>query len=290
MPSLSILIVHYKVYEQLSACLASLVSDPIGREAEVVVVDHHADEARLRAAVAAHPRTLAVPRADNRGFAAGMNEAAARASGDLLLLINPDARVQPQAIARLIDYLDAHPDVVAVGPKVLWPDGSMQVTGRRFPNALTGLFGRTTALTKLWPNNPLSRQQLAGHGDLTAATDVDWITGTCLLIRAAAFRAVDGFDEGYFLYWEDADLCYRLRARGGRVVFVPDAVVVHAEAQSSAHARARSLIAFHRSALRYYRTHQQGPARLVTVPLAAAALGARLVVKLVPLAWRHTRS
>lgn len=284
--SVSVLVVNYKLYDQLAACLASLAADDDGRRAEVIVVDHESDESRLRAAASHHPHVITVARQDNRGFAAGINEAAGRASGDLLLLINPDAVVMPHAIRRMADQLAARADVAAVGPKVLWPDRSLQATGRRFPTALTGLFGRTTALTRLWPNNPVSRWQLPAI-DLTAPAEVDWVTGTCVMIRAQAFRDVGGFDEGYFLYWEDADLCQRLRARGSRVMFLPDAVVVHAAAQSSEHARVRSLVAFHRSALRYYRKYQRGPSRIVTVPFAAVALAARLLVKTGAALWRR---
>jgi GT2 family glycosyltransferase len=282
----TVLIVNYKVYDELAGCLEALAADPDGLHAEVVVVDHDTDEARLRATLRHHPRAVGVARHDNRGFAAGINEAAARAATDLLLILNPDTRLRPGALRAMIDYLERHAEVVAVGPKVVSTDSSVQHTGRSFPTALTGLFGRTTMLTRLWPDNPVSRRNLTS-ATVDDASEVDWVAGTCVLIRAAAFRAVGGFDERYFLYWEDADLCYRLRERGGRIAYLPSAVVEHALGQSSARARARSLVAFHRSALRYYRKHHRGPTRVVALPLAAAALGARLAFKLTALAWRR---
>ncbi len=283
---LTVLIVNYKVYDALGACLDALAADRDGARADVIVVDHETDESQLAKVMRRHPQAFAIPRRANRGFAAGINEAAARAQTDLLLLLNPDTRVTPGAIEDLVRYLASHPDVVAVGPKVVSPDGSLQATGRQFPRALTGLFGRTTLLTRLWPANPISRQNLVS-ADAEAPIDVDWVAGTCVMIRTQAFRAVGGFDERFFLYWEDADLCQRLRARGGRVVFVPSAVVEHAAAQSSDRARVRSLVAFHRSALRYYGKYYRGPGRMIALPFAAVALTARLCVKVTAALWRR---
>jgi N-acetylglucosaminyl-diphospho-decaprenol L-rhamnosyltransferase len=283
---ISVLIVNYKVYDELAGCLDALAADPDGAAADVLIVDYESDESRLASVLKHHPRAVGIPRRDNRGFAAGINEAARRASTDLLLMLNPDTRLQPGALAILRDRLLADPQVVAVGPRVVSPDSSIQATGRAFPTALTGLFGRTTLLTKVWPDNPLSRKNLPSAA-VDEDIEVDWLAGTCVLVRADAFREIGGFDEGFFLYWEDADLCLRLRERGGRIRYIPSAVVVHALGQSSARARARSLIAFHRSALRYYRKHHRGPTRVVAIPFAAAALAARLALKLTALAWRR---
>jgi GT2 family glycosyltransferase len=285
----TVLIVNYKVYDELAGCLDALAADPDGANADVVIVDYESDESPLTATLARHPRAIGIPRRDNRGFAAGVNEAARRASTDLVLLLNPDTRIQPGAIRVLTDFLPAHPDVVAVGPKVISPDSTLQATGRTFPTALTGLFGRTSLLTRMFPGNVLSRKNLPS-ADVDEVIEVDWVAGTCMLLRLNAFREVAGFDEGFFLYWEDADLCRRLRARGGRIMYVPAAVVVHEVGSSSDRARARSLVAFHRSALRYYVKHHRGPTRVVALPFAATALGAHLLFKLMRLAWVRVAS
>src|SRR5262245_61570674 len=184
-------------------------------------------------------------------------------------------------------YLDAPSDVVAVGPKVVFPDGRLQPTGRRFPTALTGLFGRQSFLTRIWPGNPISRRDLPSQDASTDPIEVDWITGTCLLIRTRAFREVHGFDERYFLYWEDADLCQRLRKGGGRIVFVPSTVVVHAAARSSDRALVRSIVAFHRNALRYYATYQRGALGPILVAGAGVALFFRMMMRFAALPFRR---
>jgi GT2 family glycosyltransferase len=286
--SLTVLIVNYKVYGELRACLAALAADVVGAEAHVVVVDYESDRTALAEAMTAHPKAIAIPRDDNRGFAAGMNEAAARAQSEYLLLLNPDCRVTAGALETLGNYLELHRDVAAVGPRVISPDGSLQATGRRFPTAFTGLFGRASFFTRAFPSNPMSRRNLPS-ADTDRPIDVDWVAGTCVMIRSSAFRDVGGFDEAFFLYWEDADLCLRLRQRGANIAYVPAAVVEHGLGQSSDRARSRSLIAFHRSALHYYSKHHRGPTRVIALPFAAVALGTRLALKLAVAAVRPGR-
>lgn len=283
----SALIVNYKVYDDLTACIDTLAPASHASLAEIIVVDHASDAGRLAAFRARHPHVRVIARDDNRGFGAGINEAARQASGELLLILNPDARVQPGAIDALASYLGAHADVVVAGPRVVHPDMRLQPTGRRFPSALTGLFGRTSVLTRWWPGNPISRRDLPSHDIRDAPLEVDWITGTCLMVRADAFRGVGGFDERFFLYWEDADLCQRLRRRGGRVVYVPSALVIHLAARSSDRALVPSIVAFHRSALRYYVRYQRGPTRLIAIPFAAAALSMRMVLRLAVVPFRR---
>ena len=278
--SVSVLIVNYKVYEDLAACLDALSLATGDTIAEVVVVDQESDRARLADVVRPYSKVRTIPRADNIGFGAGINEAARHASAEYLLILNPDTILQPGALAILIAFMEGNRDVAAAGPKVVSPDGTLQRTARTFPTALTGLFGRTSLMTKVWPENPLSRHNLPGAADPREPIEVDWVAGACAIVRAQMFRAIGGFDEAFFLYWEDADLCRRLRDRGMRVMYVPMAVVVHAVARSSDRARLRSLVAFHSSALRYYGKHQRGPSRVVALPFAAAALGARLLMKL----------
>jgi hypothetical protein len=147
----------------------------------------------------------------------------------------------------------------------------------------TGLFGRTTLLRRLLPHLQVSKRNVvsgeaAGNGQGSVA--VDWLSGACMLARREALRIVNGFDERYFLYWEDADLCRRLRALGLQVRFVPGATAIHRVGHSSRSARASATRAFHESAYLYYATHVASTA-LSKRLLARALLGARC--------WLHLR-
>jgi N-acetylglucosaminyl-diphospho-decaprenol L-rhamnosyltransferase len=277
----SVLIVNYKAYDELNACLRSLESDTSSREVETIVVDNASDMDALAPVSMQHPRVRFLPQAGNPGFASGVNEAARHAKGESFLLLNPDAVVSPGAVPAMWRFLAEHPRVAAVGARVYDPDGTVQRSARAFPTLATAFFGRTSALTALWPRNPLSRSQLVADETTQAPVCVDWVAGSCLMVRADAFRSVGGMDEGFFLYWEDADFCYRLRAAGWEVAYLPEASITHQVGGSSRHAQVRSIVAFHRSAYRYYRKHRLGLTRYVALPVAGAGLYARMAIKVI---------
>ena len=158
-------------------------------------------------------------------------------------------------------------------------DGTVQASARRFPGRHDRRSaGRTSWLSRVAPGNPLTRRNLT-TSPAEGIADVDWVSGAFMLIRREAFDAVGGFDEGFFLYWEDADFCRRAADRGWKTLYAPVAEVVHLTARASRHAPVRSLWAFHRSALRYYWKHGSWLARLGT-PLVAAGLAGRFLLRL----------
>jgi GT2 family glycosyltransferase len=171
----------------------------------------------------------------------------------------------------------AHPGVGAAGPRIHNADGTLQPTARKFPDFTTGIAGRSSWLTRVLPKNPLSRHNLLGREDADEALDVDWVSGACLIARRDAFESIGGMDEGFFLYWEDADFCRRLHHAGWRIVYLPAATITHVGGRSSRHSKHASLEAFHRSAFRLYWKHASSPARLLA-PLVFGALRVRLMV------------
>lgn len=272
----TIVIVGYRAYDELERCLASIAAHEPA--AAVVVVDHAADEARGRALTARHPRVIYVPRPDNPGFAAGVNEGVRRAGPGPILLLNPDCELSGPLLAQLTAVLEAEAAVGVVGALVREADGSVQASARRFPDVTTALGGRTSWLSRVFPDNALTRRNLTTDA-AAGVTRVDWVSGACMLIRREAFAAVGGFDERYFLYWEDADFCRRLATAGWRTAYAPVGDVRHLTARASRHAPVRSLLAFHRSAFRYYWTHGSWAARAIS-PLVAAGLGLRFLSRL----------
>jgi GT2 family glycosyltransferase len=178
--------------------------------------------------------------------------------------------------------LAAHSSCALVGPRILDPDGEVQGSARGDPDMLTGLFGRTGPFRGWFPSLPVAtRNVVTGTAAKGASSlEVDWVSGACMLVRRAAFEAVRGFDERYFLYWEDADLCRRLRARDYQVRYAPAATAVHRVGHSSQTARAASVRAFHASAYLYYTTHVAPGALNPKRILARVILSARCWWKL----------
>ena len=186
----------------------------------------------------------------NLGFAAGSNLAAAGAETDFVLFLNPDATISPEGLATLVAYLDDHPDAAIAGPALSRPDGRAQASVRRDPSAAATLH-QYTAFRWLFAFRGAYRRYRAPVVGGTGPVEV--LMGSVLLVRRSVFRAVGGFDERYFMYYEEADLCRRIRDAGHEVVFVAEASAVHEGGASTAFARTRLAAERLISAQRYLR-------------------------------------
>lgn len=281
MAALAIVIVNFNAGEHLARCLASLAPSLEGHEWQAVVVDNASTDGSAAAARDADPRVKLVESGANVGFARAVNAGAHHAGGEYLLLLNPDCRLGPGVVDALVAELEAHPTCGVAAPGVVDEDGAPQGNARGDPSLLTGLFGRSSPLRRLLPGARVSRQNVILPAALPPAevsVTVDWVAASCALVRRAAFDAVHGLDEGYFLYWEDADFCRRLRNAGWTTRFRPGTTVVHVGGQSARRAPALAAREFHRSAYRYYATHVApfplDPRRAI----ARALLGVRALV------------
>ena len=273
-PLADLVIVNYRSYQELTRCLASL--EPNHRAlARVVVVDHESD-GRVAATVSARfPWIELVQRPTNEGFAKGVNLGVARGHASFVLLLNPDCVVDGNAIEQLVACAQGRRELAVVGPRILNPDGTIQGSARRFPGWSSFFAGRSSWLTRRFPNNPLSRWNLPWRSETSETREVDWVSGACMLVRRTAFEQVGGMDERFFLYWEDADLCRRLAEHGWRVAYFPGVTIEHAGGASSIHVYRESLAAFHASAYTLFNKHAAWPARLLG-PLVYVALQLRL--------------
>jgi len=276
-PDVTAILVNYNAGNELAVALRSIQSDCAEVEWEAVVVDNASSD-NSAAIVETFPRATLIRNPANVGFGRAVNQAAAVARAPRLLLVNPDCRLVSGAISTLRSVLDAEPSCAVVGPRIFDPEGTVQGSARGDPDMLTGLFGRTGALRVLLPFLPVARRNVVVEDAVrTGASSVvvDWLSGACMLIRRDAFTAAGGFDERFFLYWEDADLCRRLRNRGFQVRYVPGASAVHQVGRSSQTARRSSIRAFHASAYLYYATHVAPGALNPRRLLARALLGVR---------------
>ena len=188
-----------------------------------------------------------------------------------MFFLNPDTEVMGDALAVMVAYLDAHPEVGALGPQLRYGDGSLQSSRRRFPTFATALF-ESTPFAWHWSANPWARRyrmedRVAGTRDqgsvgrgqddrvAAAATgqEVDWLVGAALMVRREVLAQVGGFDEGYFMYSEELDLCRRIKETGWQIVYLPNAQIIHHEGKSSEQVVAARHIRFQTSKVRYFR-------------------------------------
>jgi N-acetylglucosaminyl-diphospho-decaprenol L-rhamnosyltransferase len=256
-PRTAVIIVNYNSSAEARRAAESAAADLAGTDFEVLVVDNaSSDDPAAALGALPHTRLIANPR--NVGFGAAVNQAARLTDAALLWLLNPDCVVEPGACATLRRALDRHPDCAIAAPQLLNTDGTTQASARGEPDAWTGLFGRHSLLTKFFPSSAAARRNLPAADIVSSGVEsavVDWVMGAAMLVRRERFDDVGGFDERYFMYWEDADLCRRLRDRGWSTRYVPAARIAHVGGVSAGRAGARAVWAFHQSAYRYYATH-----------------------------------
>src|SRR5829696_1428513 len=248
-PVLSAIVVTYRTPAEVAAAVASLRAQTLPPD-EIVIVDNGAPDGaplpqlpKLEGVRIERPPT-------NLGYSAGCNLGARSASGDDLLILNADVVLTSGAAAALVERLHSDDRIAVVGPRI-FSHGEVQLSARAFPSLRTGLLGRRSPLTRLLVRArryPAEFRRVPGDGG-----PVDWVSGACMLVRRAAFESVGGFDEEYWMYWEDADLCRRLVDKGWEVHFEPAAVVEHATGASGA--SARTIRAFHESAARFADRH-----------------------------------
>lgn len=262
MPELGVVIVSYNTRELLRACLASLRACTLPLRVVVVDSASHDDSAAVVRADFAEVELIALDR--NVGFAASNNIGLARlfdegatAAPDYALLLNPDTIVHPGAIEDLAAFLDRHPRVGMVGPRLLNPDGTLQPAAFRFPTlamTLLDLFPPGEALPgRLYGSWWQGRypQERAGDGPFP----IDHPLGACMLVRRAVVEQVGRLDEGFFMYAEEVDWCYRIRRAGWAIWQVPAARVTHIGGAATRQFRQRMLIALQESRLRFFRKH-----------------------------------
>lgn len=243
---------------------------------ELVIVDNSDDHSVAEQVAARHSATLRLPGA-NVGYGAAANHGAAGAGQPWLVVANPDIVWHPGALDALLDAGHRHPQAGALGPAVLNPDGSRYPSARSLPSLRQGI--GHALLSRVWPTNPWTR----GYQAATSSDDertVGWLSGACLLLRREAFEAVGGFDEGYFMFFEDMDLGARLGRAGWASVQVPSAEVTHVGGTSWRDRPAPMIREHHRSAVRFLSRRYDRWYHLPLRTLLRAGLAARQAVEL----------
>ncbi len=265
-PDLSIIIVNWNVRELLRSCLQSIEGGWGALEVEVIVVDNASGDGSVAMLQNEFPWVHLIACEENAGFPRGNNLGLAQANGRFLYLLNPDTEIVGDALTVMVQYMDQHPDVGVVGSQLLYADGRIQPSRRRFPSMLTGLF-ESTWLQPLAPRRLLRHYYAQDLPDDQIA-DVDWVMGASLMVRREVYAQVGGMDEAYFMYSEELDWCRRIKDAGWRVVYLPQAQVIHHEGKSSEQAVTARHVNFNRAKLRYFRKyHGRFAAALIRVVL-----------------------
>jgi hypothetical protein len=272
----AVVVVSHRSAAWLDPCLDSVRRHAGNVQLEILVVENGGTD-ESRALVTRSPGRAQWIEIPNRGFAHALNVGVASTSAPFVLLLNPDTEIVDGTLERLVAELDSHPDVALVGARQVWPDGELQYTIRRFPSVVRWL-GESLG-SEGWPRR--LRSPLLGERELAPAvydrpTRCDWTVGSFMLARRAALDAVGGFDEDYFLYCEEPDLCLRLRQKGWGVQHRPELTVVHHGGNEASDPRHAAQLAYAKRI--YMRKHFSAPRRMGGLAALAVGYGLRAVI------------
>lgn len=276
--TLAVIIVYFRTPTRLTQCLTALHAQTSPPD-DIIVVDNSSAVDAVDERPAPGEDWRWVRAKQNLGFGAACNLGALSTRSDYLLFLNADVILGDEACQYLCLAAEKSRGIGVVGPRVYGADGGIELSARAFPTVATGLLGRSSLLTKVLAG--MNRTPSGVSGALRPGGRVDWVSGACMLIRRRAFEQVGGFDENYWMYWEDADICRRLKDRGWDAMLCSDAQAHHSTGSSGR--TERTIEAFHASAARYYERHVARTA--VTARLARTILLVRMRVML----HRHAR-
>lgn len=299
---LAVIIVNYNTPELVSEAVASLLATRGEIPLEIVVIDNASRRGDLRAALAPHearcaqedvaaPVRLQVIYSErNLGFTGGNNLGIRNSSAPILMLLNSDATVCPGCLQSCLDYLAKHPEVGVLGPKLLDPQGTRQLSCRRFPSFRTALFNRYSFLTRLFPNNRWSQAYLMSDpSDTDEPRPVDWVSGAAMLLTRRVYDVVGPLDEAFFMYAEDVDYCLRVHQAGFEVHYLPRAEVVHRIAGSSRLVPFQTIWWRHRSMWTFYYKHYSRRIAFFDL-ITLAGISARALIKIAETALSGLRN
>ena len=254
MEDVTVIVVSYNVRDLLRRCLRSLTDAAPDSRLDVIVVDNGSKDGTVDFVRREFPSVRLISNQANRGFTAANNQALAVSSGAYVLYLNPDAELRHGALSTMVAYLEANPRVGVVGPRLSYPDGRTQPSRRRFPTPITAMV-ESTMVQRWWPDSPILARYYVADRCSDDVQDVDWLTGACLLARRQAVEEVRGFDERFFMYSEELDLCHGIRDHDWRIVYLPSAQVIHHEGRSSEQNLARRAQNFNESKCQYFEKH-----------------------------------
>ncbi len=234
MPDLSVIIVSYNTCQLLDDCLAALQeATPPRGGLELIVVDNASGDESVAMVRARYPGVMLLANEQNVGFAAANNQGARASNGRYLLFLNSDTRVNPDALHRPLQYLQENPHVGALTVRLIYPNGQRDPDNHRgFPTPWNA-FCHFSGLSRLFPRTPRFNGYFQSYADFSQTHAVDVIAGSYLMMPADLFWRIGGWDETYFFYGEDIDLCYRIRQTGAPIIYYPHVEVLHYKGASS---------------------------------------------------------
>ena len=252
---LSVTIVSWNVKEELVNCLRSIEANRPGCEFEIIVADNASTDGTIEAVRKDFPQVRLIINKENRGFSAASNQAIKIAKGEYLFLLNPDTVVHRQSLDTLIRVLDENPDIGACGPKLI-DENNIPYRPEGYVPTFRSILYAKTFFRMLGIFRGHYKKLTADNLDYNRQTDAEQLSGSALMVRRSVMEEIGLWDESFFMYYEDVDLCLRIRKAGRRITYVGESVITHLGGKSSSQISAEKRIMLYRSLFIYLRKHK----------------------------------
>jgi len=253
---LSIIIVTWNSQDFIRACLDSIFSQE-GVSPEVFVVDNNSSDKTCEIIRKNYPQVDLIRNPVNLGYAKANNQALKLAQGEFILFLNPDTKLYPDILKKMLDFMRGYPEIAALGPKLLNPDGTIQPSCREFPKYST-LLWEFTGLSRLFPRSKIFGAWKMGYFNHQETREVDQPMASALLVRKNVLDELGFLDERFPIFFNDVDLCYRIRKTGRKTIFYPEAKLVHYKGKSVEMIKPRMIILSHLAFYRFFKKYKRG--------------------------------
>lgn len=271
---LSIIIVSYNSSNLLEECLDSIFKYPPRQNYGVIVVDNNSTDGSQELVRKKYPEVELITNTSNIGFAAANNIAIKSTNSDFILLLNSDCQVYKDSLDEMMNFIDNTTEAGIIGPKIINSDGSMQYSCRKFPSIIDA--GLHSILVNIAPDNPVSRKYKLTDINRENPFTVDWVSGSCMLIRRQALMDTGFMDENYFMYVEDIDICFQMWKKNWKVFYYPYAEILHHTGGSTNTGKVAASVRMQKSIFYFFRKNYRKNWKILLIPLLVIVLGLRI--------------
>lgn len=276
MIDVSVSIANFNQGALLERCLRSIFENSEGTSLEVFVVDNASKDGSVDMVREKFPNIVLIVNEQNKGYAFANNQAIERSEGRYVLVLNNDTIVLPSALPKMVEFMDEHPSVGLLGPRVLNPDGTLQRSCSNLPN-FWRLTCRAFYIDKLFPGNRVTGNLFMSYWEYDSIREVGMVSGCCMLVRRDTIGQVGLMDERFFFYAEETDWCYRIRKKGWQIYFIPGAEIIHYGGRSTGDVTGEMHTQYFRSRLQYYEKHYGHLGYLIARLLSILQVSLRLM-------------
>lgn len=278
---LSVIIVSYNTCQLTIQTLDSIYKNKVNFSLETFVVDNNSNDGSVNKIKKLFPHVILLPEKNNLGFAKANNKAIRKAKGKYILLLNSDTVVIEECLEKCLNYMDKNKDIGALGCKVVLPDGSLDKACKRSFPTPENSFYHAIGLAKLFPKSKKFGSYNLTYLDEDQIHEVDCLVGAFMMVRREVIEQVGLLDEKYFMYGEDIDWCYRIKKAGWKIVYYPEAKIIHYKGSSSKKKKWKTIYEFHRAMFLFFNDHYRDKYNIIIKGLVYTGIVIKFILTLI---------